>query len=198
MSGGRPIGRPAKNPTQVLQRERHQPDYMILVVVVALSAIGILMVYSSSAMRGYLSADDTFATVGPQIQWALLGVDRDGRDDARRLSLPAPRVGARSWRLALVLLAGRSSSWVRSNDRRRRLGALAASWARCRPSTRPRSPSSPSSIYLAHWFAKRGTKVHGFWGGTVPFLIILAPIAILVFKEPDLGTTIGHHPDRAA
>ena len=65
---------PAKNPAQVLQRERHQPDYMILVVVVALSAIGILMVYSSSAMRGYLNDEDTFATVGPQIQWALLGV----------------------------------------------------------------------------------------------------------------------------
>ena len=32
-------------------------------------------------------------------------------------------------------------------------------------------------IYLAHWFAKRGTKVRGFWGGTVPFLIIIAPIA---------------------
>ena len=51
-------------------------------------------------------------------------------------------------------------------------------------------------IYLAHWFARRGTKVRGFWAGTVPFLIILAPIAALVFKEPDLGTTDGHHPDR--
>ena len=44
-------------------------------------------------------------------------------------------------------------------------------------------------IYLAHWFAKRGTKVRGFWGGTVPFLIIIAPVVALVFKEPDLGTT---------
>ncbi|MEA2576538.1 MAG: cell division protein FtsW, partial [Chloroflexota bacterium] len=44
-------------------------------------------------------------------------------------------------------------------------------------------------IYLAHWFAKRGTKVRGFWGGTVPFLVIIAPIIALVFKEPDLGTT---------
>ena len=44
-------------------------------MVVALAAVGILMVYSSSAMRGYLSADaDTFQTVGPQIQWALLGI----------------------------------------------------------------------------------------------------------------------------
>jgi cell division protein FtsW len=44
-------------------------------------------------------------------------------------------------------------------------------------------------IYLAHWFAKRGTRVHSLWGGTVPFLIILAPVCLLVFREPDLGTT---------
>ena len=61
---------------------------------------------------------------------------------------------------------------------------------RCRPSTRPSSRSSRWSIYLAHWFAKRGTRVHGFWAGTVPFLVIVAPVAALVFKEPDLGTTM--------
>jgi cell division protein FtsW len=45
-------------------------------------------------------------------------------------------------------------------------------------------------IYLAHMFARRGTKVGGLWTGTVPFLIVLAPVAFLVFREPDLGTTI--------
>ena len=45
-------------------------------------------------------------------------------------------------------------------------------------------------IYLAHWFAKRGTRISGFWSGTIPFLIIVAPILALVFREPDLGTTI--------
>jgi cell division protein FtsW len=45
-------------------------------------------------------------------------------------------------------------------------------------------------IYLAHWFAKRGTKIKGWWTGTVPFLVIIAPIIALVFREPDLGTTM--------
>jgi len=58
---------PVKSRAGAVRRERHQADYMILVVVVALTAIGILMVYSSSALRGYLSQDaDTFATVGPR------------------------------------------------------------------------------------------------------------------------------------
>ena len=71
---------PVKSRQGAVRRERHQADYVILVVVVALTAIGILMVYSSSALRGYLSQDaDTFATVGPQIQWAILGPRGDGR-----------------------------------------------------------------------------------------------------------------------
>ena len=48
-----------------LQRERHEPEYGILVAIVALAAIGILMVYSSSAMKAFLQKDDTFAIVGP-------------------------------------------------------------------------------------------------------------------------------------
>ena len=32
------------------------------------------MVYSSSAMKAFLQRDDTFAIVGPQIQWAALGM----------------------------------------------------------------------------------------------------------------------------
>ena len=44
-------------------------------------------------------------------------------------------------------------------------------------------------VYLAHWFAKRGTSIRQFWGGTVAFLVITAPIVLLVVREPDLGTT---------
>ena len=70
---GRTRDAPARVET-TLQRERHEPEYGILVAIVALAAIGILMVYSSSAMRAYLQNDDTFAIVGPQIAWAALGV----------------------------------------------------------------------------------------------------------------------------
>ena len=56
---------PAKPRKESLKRERHQADYTILVVVVALIAIGILMVYSSSAIKSYLQRDDPFAIVGP-------------------------------------------------------------------------------------------------------------------------------------
>ena len=178
---------PAKDPTRVLQRERHEPDYLILVIVVALAAVGILMVYSSSAMRGYLSAEaDTFATVGPQIQWALLGIVAMVvmmRVDYRYLRLASiPGYLASLALLVLVfvpslnIVVGGSARWLK-------LGPL--------PAIHPAEFAKLALIiYLAHWFAKRGTKVGGFWRGTVPFLVIAGPVIALVFREPDLGTTM--------
>jgi cell division protein FtsW len=178
---------PAKDLTQALQRERHAPDFTILVVVVALAAIGILMVYSSSAMRGYLSAEaDTFQTVGPQIQWALLGLlamvamMRVDYRYLRLVSIPGYVVALGLLVLVFVdefnIVVGGSARWLK-------LGPL--------PAVHPAEMAKLALIvYLAHWFAKRGTRVGRFWAGTVPFLLIAVPVIALVFKEPDLGTTI--------
>jgi cell division protein FtsW len=177
---------PAKPRKESLQRERHQADYTILVVVVALIAIGILMVYSSSAMKAYLRDDDTLSIVGPQIGWAVLGLVVMAitmRIDYRYLRLASVPI----YLAALVLLAlvfvpslnvvvGGSARWLK-------VGPL--------PAVHPAEFAKLAMvIYLAHWFAKRGTKIKGFWSGTVPFLIIVTPILVLVFHEPDLGTTM--------
>jgi cell division protein FtsW len=178
---------PAKDLTQALQRERHAPDYTILVVVVALAAVGILMVYSSSAMKGYLSAEaDTFQTVGPQIQWALLGLlamVAMMRVDYRYLrlaSIPGYVVALGLLGLVFVdelnIVVGGSARWLK-------LGPL--------PAIHPAEMAKLALVvYLAHWFAKRGRGVGSFWGGVVPFLIIAGPVVALVFREPDLGTTM--------
>ena len=177
---------PAKQRTGALKRERHQADYTILVTVIALVAIGILMVYSSSAMKAYLEDDDTLGIVGPQIGWAALGVAAMAtmmRIDYRYLRMISVPV----YVLAVVLLVlvfvpslnivvGGSARWLK-------IGPL--------PAVHPAEIAKLAMvIYLAHWFAKRGTKVSGFWSGTMPFLVITTPILALVFREPDLGTTM--------
>ncbi|MFP5343611.1 MAG: FtsW/RodA/SpoVE family cell cycle protein [Candidatus Limnocylindria bacterium] len=176
---------PARNPTQVLQRERHEPDYLIVVATIALAAIGILMVFSSSAMRGYLSADDPFATVGPQIQWAALGIVAMivmARVDYRYLRIVSIPLLIVSVALLILVFHPSFNVVVGGSARWLRIGPL--------PSIHPAEIAKLAMVvYLAHWFARRGTRIHGFWGGTVPFLIIVTPIAALVFKEPDLGTT---------
>jgi cell division protein FtsW len=178
---------PTKDLTQALQRERHAPDYTILVVVVALAAIGILMVYSSSAMKGYLSAEaNTFQTVGPQIVWALLGLlamvamMRVDYRYLRLVSIPGYVVALGLLVLVFVddfnIVIGGSARWLK-------LGPL--------PAIHPAEMAKLALVvYLAHWFAKRGLGVGRFWAGTVPFLLIAGPVIALVFKEPDLGTTM--------
>jgi len=177
---------PAKQRTEVLKRERHQADYTILVTVIALVAIGILMVYSSSAMKAYLEDDDTLGIVGPQIGWAALGVAamatmmRIDYRYLRMISVPVYIVAVVLLVLVFVpslnIVIGGSARWLK-------IGPL--------PAIHPAEIAKLAMvIYLAHWFAKRGTKVSGFWSGTIPFLIITAPILALVFREPDLGTTM--------
>jgi cell division protein FtsW len=179
---------PARTRTtgSVVQRERHQADYVILVVVVALTAIGILMVYSSSAIRGYLSNEDTFATVGPQIQWAVLGILAMVvmmKVDYRYLRLVSVPFYIVAVALLILVFVPQFNRVVGGSARWLELPLL--------PAIHPAEIAKLAMVvYLAHWFAKRGTKVRGFWGGTLAFMIIVAPIVGLVFKEPDLGTTM--------
>ncbi len=71
------------------QRERHDPDYLLLFSIVALAALGILMVYSSTGVNSLLSRRPIRRC------WlaGAVGRARRGRDacpDAHRLPLPAP------------------------------------------------------------------------------------------------------------
>jgi cell division protein FtsW len=181
----RPVARQGAR-SDVLRREHHQPDYSILLAVVALAAIGILMVYSSSAMQAYIQRDDTLAIVGPQILWGALGIVAMlvmMRIDYRWLRL----VSVPGYAIALVLLVlvfipglnrvvGGAARWLV-------LGPL--------PGVHPAEIAKLALIvYLAHWMANRGKRIGGFRSGTIPFLIIAVPVIALVFKEPDLGTTV--------
>ena len=194
MNVARPImvvGRVApKERKPALERERHEADYSILVAVVTLAAVGILMVYSSSAMRAYMARDDTLAIVGPQIQWAGLGIIAMlvmMRVDYRLLRIASvPGYIFALVLLVLVLLppmgplepkiVGGSARWLQ-------IGPL--------PAVHPAEFAKLFLIiYLAHWMAGRGTRIKGLFTGTLPFLLIVTPVIALVFRSPDLGTTV--------
>jgi cell division protein FtsW len=169
-----------------LRRDHHQPDYVILVAVVALAAIGILMVYSSSAMRAYLATDDTFDIVGPQLVWAVLGLGAMAiamRTDYRLLRLASVPLYIVAVILLLLVFVPSLNVVVGGAARWLKVGPL--------PSIHPAEFAKLALIvYLAHWFARHGTSVRTLRGGTIPFLVIFVPIVLLVFREPDLGTTI--------
>ncbi len=169
-----------------VQRQRHAPDYAILIAVVALGAVGILMVYSSSAMKAFLEREgDAMAIVGPQIQWAAVGLIAMllvSRIDYRYLRLiSVPGYGITLVLLTLVFVPGLQKV-VGGSARWLVLGPL--------PAVHPAEIAKLALvIYLAHWLSRRGEGIKTFRRGTLPFLLIVAPIAALVFREPDLGTT---------
>ena len=137
-------------------------------------------------MFAYTSRDDTRAIVGPQIFWGTLGIVvmlLAMRIDYRWLRL----VSVPAYLVSLVLLTlvfvpglgrvvGGSARWLA-------LGPL--------PSIHPAEIAKLALVvYLAHWMANRGRSIGRFRSGTIPFLLIAMPVILLVFKEPDLGTTI--------
>ena len=57
-----------------VRRERHEPAYALLLAVMALTAIGIVMVYSASSVRSYFNDADPAAQGLEQIVWAAIGL----------------------------------------------------------------------------------------------------------------------------
>lgn len=166
-------------------RERHAPDPVVLAIVVALTGLGILMVYSSSAMNGYADGDGTLATVGPQFVWAAVGIVgmliamRSDYRWLRLLSMPALLVAG----ILLVLVL--FSSWrveVSGSTQWLKLPGL--------PVIQPGEFAKLALVvYVAHWMTRRGARIGSIRGGLVPFVVIVAPFLILIFKSPDLGST---------
>jgi cell division protein FtsW len=170
------------------QRLRHEPDWVLLLSVVALAALGILMVYSSSGVPSAINADDPFAVVGPQATWAALGLVAMVammRLDYRYLRL----VSVAGFGIALLLLVlvllpsiGPLHSITTNGSAR---------WLQLRPlpAMHPAEFAKLALvIYLAHWLDRRGARAGTLLGGLLPFLLVVGPVLALVLVEPDLGT----------
>jgi cell division protein FtsW len=167
-----------------VRRERHQVSYALLTAVLALVAIGVVMVYSASSVRSYLASSDPGAQGMQQAIWALLGLAAmllASRVDFRLLRyLAIPAYVVTLVLLAVVLLPSVGSEvagsrrWIVVPGVGGFQPAELAKLAIC--------------IYLAHWLDRRGRAAHSFWNGLVPFALLVAPGFLLIAAEPDLGT----------
>ncbi|MGH2456772.1 MAG: putative lipid II flippase FtsW [Candidatus Limnocylindria bacterium] len=167
-----------------VKRERHRVSYPLLTAVLALVAIGVVMVYSASSVRSYLASADPAAQGMQQAIWAVLGLAAmllASRVDFRLLRyLAIPAYVGTLVLLVLVLLPGvgteafGSRRWIVVPGVGSFQPAELAKLAIC--------------IYLAHWLDRRGREAHSFWNGLVPFGLLVAPGLVLIALEPDMGT----------
>jgi len=167
-----------------VRRERHEMSFPLLISVIALVAIGVVMVYSASSVRSYISTADPSSQGFQQGIWAVLGLVAmvaASRTDFRLLRYAAiPVFVLTMGLLAIVLIPGIGTSAFGS----RRWLFL--------PGIGGFQPAELAKLavclYLAHWLDRRGTEAHGLWNGLVPFVILVAPGFLLIAFEPDLGT----------
>ena len=167
-----------------VRRERHEPALALLLAVLALTAIGIVMVYSASSVRSFFSNADPASQGLEQLVWAGLGLTGllvAMRIDFRHLRyLAIPFYIVTLALLVAVLVPGIGAE---INGSRR--------WIII-PGVGTLQPAEFAKLaivlYLAHWLDRRGTDARTFWNGLVPFGMLVAPGFFLIAAEPDLGT----------
>jgi len=164
---------------------RRQPDFILLGVVLTLLGLGVVMVYSSSAVKGYVQYDDPYHFVKMEALWvsaglaAMIVVMRLNLRWLRKVAKPALY-------LAIVLLVlvkipgiGRT---VNGADRWIGLGPL---------SIQPSEIIKLAMVLvMAQLLAVDPLKIKSFRHGLLPILGLLAIIAGLIMLQPDLGTTL--------
>jgi cell division protein FtsW len=162
-------------------RAGQRPDYVLLLIVVALVLIGLIMVYSATFTIGYTYAGQPTYYLIRQAVWVAMGLD---------IMALMMRVEYHKWQkfsvvfmlltismLVFVLLAGPSVYGAR----RRILG----------DSIQPSEVCKLAMVlYVAHWLSSKGEKLRHVTYGLVPFAILIGIIAGLIVLEPDFGTTI--------
>ena len=167
-----------------VRRERHDAALPLLLAVLALTAIGVVMVYSASSVRSYFNESDPAAQGLEQLVWAglgLAGLFVAMRVDFRHLRyLAIPTYVITLVLLVIVLVPGIGAE---INGSRR--------WIVI-PGIGTLQPAEFAKLalvlYLAHWLDRRGRSAGSFWNGLVPFGMLVAPGFFLIAAEPDLGT----------
>jgi cell division protein FtsW len=167
-----------------VRRERHDPAYPLLLAVMALTALGIVMVYSASSVRSYLGSADPAAQGLEQLVWGLIGLV--GLFVASRLDFRLLRyLAIPFFLLTLALLVAVLVPGVGTEINGSRRWIVIPGFGSLQPSE---FAKLAVVLYLAHWLDRRGRESRSFWNGLVPFGLLVAPGFFLIAMQPDLGT----------
>jgi cell division protein FtsW len=159
------------------------PDTLLFFAVATLVAIGLVMVFSASSAVALIEHHDVAYYVKRQLVWLAVGlVVAYGvyRLDYHLLKRWAPYLLVLSILSLVAVLVPHLGFSV--NGARRWIGAA---WISVQPSE---FAKLVLVVYLAAMLATRGERIVSLVKGLVPLCIPVAIIALLVLKEPDMGT----------
>src|SRR3972149_7469614 len=171
--------------TNQLRLNFSKKDNLLIASVMCLAGLGLIMIYSASAMTSLQKYGDSFYFLKRQAAWMIIStavmllVSKIDMDILKRLHLPL--IALSCILLVLVLIPGVGSE---INNARRwfRLGPL---------SFQPSELAKVSLIiYLSAYLIKKGENIKDFFNGFIPPLLIVGFISLLIVVEPDLGTVL--------
>jgi len=164
---------------------RRDIDTTLLLLAVCLTCIGLVMVYSASAIMAAERYHDSFYFLKRQLLFALVGFV---------LMAGATYFNYQNWRkLAVLTLLGGLAllALVFIPGLGMRVGG-ALRWLRI-----PGLTLQPAELvklglvlYLAHSLTRKKEKVRSLTKGYLPYLIVLGVLLLLLLKQPDLGSAM--------
>jgi cell division protein FtsW len=161
------------------------PDYALFLIVCGLLGLGVVMVYSASAIVATDRFHDPYFFLKKQLFWAVLGGGvlwlMMSVDYRRWRPLVLPLLVLSVILLILVLIPPFGQS---INGTRR--------WLRWGPiSVQPTELAKLALVlYLADFLARRQAVVTSFWRGVLPPLVVTGLVASLILLQPDLGSSV--------
>ncbi|MBI4745230.1 MAG: putative lipid II flippase FtsW [Deltaproteobacteria bacterium] len=160
-------------------------DTILFIAVMALLAIGVVMVYSSSSIVAMKRYNDGYYFLKKQLFFASVGVffmlvvSRIDYRIYQRLAYPLLGVALISLVLVLIPQAGTDIAGAR---RWFRVGGFTFQPAEFMKLV--------MVIYMAHSLSKKGERVKAFSVGIVPHIMVLGFTLLLMMLQPDFGTSM--------
>ncbi len=166
-------------------RKYHRPDLVLLGAIMALLVIGFIMVYSSSAVRGYIQYDDPYHYLKMEILWVTMGLV------AMFISMSIDLQWLRKFAKPALIIAIVLLIAVKIPGIGRRVNG-ADRWIGLGPlSIQPSEVIKLSMVLMmSHVLALNPHMIQSFRKGVLPILALMGVIAGLIMLQPDLGTTL--------
>jgi len=176
---------PAAPRTLASSRLWRRGDRALLLAVGALTAFGLVMVFSASEVQGWLWFHNPAYYFEHQLMWLALGVIllfAGANLDYHRLRPLAWPLGLVTVVLMVLVLLPHFGIEVNGARRWLRLGPLQMQPAEL--------AKIAAIVFMALWLERHRDRLSSLENGVVPFLALLGFTILLVILERDLGTTL--------
>lgn len=167
-----------------MKLKKGPPDFVLFLATLTLIGIGLIMVFSSSAVTAGVRYDDAYHYFKRQLLWAVISFF---------VMIVVMKINYHWIRSKIMLLFTISlvclvlvltPMGIKVNGANRWLGVGPFVF----------SPAELAKIsmvlFLAHSLDKNISKIKYFWSGIAPYLAILGLVVGCIMAQPDLGTSI--------